>query len=106
LDTVRLTGLNHPLRLFDPLWRNVIGLVLVGRVFSDAQAEVFAGQKRVGLREGHRQRAGTEDRTNRAAGDHRIEVVELVDLDAAKDNELRLETLLYRAFELTGDIST
>ena len=52
---------------------------------------------RVGLLQRHRQRAGGEDRADRAAGDHRFQVVELVDLEAAEDDQLRLQALLHRA---------
>ena len=104
LDAVRFAGLDHPLGLLDALGRDVVGLVLVGGVFGDAEAEVLAGEQGVGLFEGHGERAGAEDRADRAAGDHRFEVVELVDLDAAEDDELGLEALLHRAFELAGDV--
>ena len=40
------------------------------------------------LADRHRQRAGREDLLDRAAGDHRLHVVELVDLDAREDAQL------------------
>ena len=73
------------LGLLDAIAGDEVGLVVVGRIFGHAQVELLAVQLGGGLLQRHGQRAGGDHQANLAAVDHRLQVVELVGLQAAED---------------------
>ena len=64
------------------------GLSLWAASSATPRQNVLAVELGGGLLERHRQRAGREHAADLAAVDHRFQVVELVDLEAAEDHEL------------------
>ena len=72
--------------------RNVVRLVGCGPDLRPRRGRTSCRRARpAAFLQRHRQRAGGEHAADLAAVDHRFEVVELVDLEAAEDDELRLE---------------
>ena len=67
-----------------------------------AEVELLAVQLGGGLFQRHGQRAGGDHLANLAAVDHRLQVVELVDLQAAENDHLGVQAFLQVAVELLG----
>ena len=104
LDALLAAVADHSLGLLDAGGRDVVRLVFVGRIFGDAEATWFAVELGGRLAERHGERAGGEHLADLAAVDHRFQVVELVDLEAAEDDQLRVEAAHHRAGELAFDV--
>ena len=92
------------LRLRDAVLGDVPRLVAVGGVLGGAEADRGVVELADRLADRHGERAGGEDLLDRAAGDHRLHVVELVDLDAAEDGQIGLQALLHRPVKLAGGV--
>ena len=104
LNSFLATFADHSLGLLDSVVRYEPRFLGIGGIFGHAQRKLFAFELRGGFSQGHRQRPGHKHPADRAAVDHGLQVVELVDLQAAEDDQLCLDAAAHRPVELGGDI--